>query len=235
MEHLSRRSALAADEWGAGRDVLRGTDGADRRRTRRLRLHLRQPARDAAAGPRRRAPHQRRAAERGLVRLQGQRGRAARGDRGRAPPRARARLRARGRDADPGRLRRHRARLPAGDGRRRRGDHPGARAGSATRRCCAPPTSCRSRCRSSRPASISTSPPSRRRSPPGPGWWWSTRRTTPPGGSIRAQTCRRSPTCSRRPRGGSARASGSSPTSPTGASASTATASPARRRSIPGR
>ena len=48
-------------------------------------------------------------------------------------------------------------------------------------------------------------------------------------------TCRRSPTCSRRPRGGSARASGCSPTSPTAASASTATASPARRRSIPGR
>ena len=46
------------------------------------------------------------------------------------------------------RLRRDRARLPPGDGRRRRGDHPGARLvllrADAARR----PTSCRSRCRS---------------------------------------------------------------------------------------
>ena len=152
-----------------------------------------------------------------------------------ARPRARARLRARGRGADPGRLRGDRARLPAGDGRRRRGDHPGAglvllcadaagggpRAGQGGAR----PGALRPRPRGDRGGDHPADPDG--------------------GGELAAQPDRADLSaggargargrCSRRPRGGSARGSGCSPTSPTGASASTATASRARRRSIPGR
>ena len=209
--------------------------GPGRGTARCLRLHLRQPARDAAARARRRAPPERRAEERGLVRLQGQRGRAARGRRRGARPRARPRLRPGGHRDDRRRLRRDRARLPPGDGPRRRGDHPGARlvllrADAAHGRPRAGQGAAR------RPsASTSTSRRSTRRSRRAPAWWWSTRRTTRPAASTAGPSSRRSPTCSRPPRGASAPASGCSPTSPTAASASTAPASPARPRSIPGR
>ena len=70
---------------------------------------------------------------------------------------------------------------------------------------------------------------------PDPHGRWSTRRTIRPAASTRARRSRRSPTCSKPPRDGSAPGSSSSPTSPTAASASTASASPARPRSTPGR
>ena len=128
MGLISARTVAAAQEWATVRDVLRAGGGGPRRISRgRLRLHLRQPARDAAAGAGGGDQDQRRAAPRGLVRLQDQRARAARGDRRGPVARARPRLRARGRHADPGRLRGDRARLHHGHGRRRRGGDPGAR------------------------------------------------------------------------------------------------------------
>ena len=144
-------------------------------------------------------------------------------------------LRARGRGPDPGRLRGDRAGFPPGDGRRRRGDHPGAglvllRPDAARRRSRAGQGGARARALRPRPRG------DRRGDHPPHPHGGGELAAQPHGADLSARgRCRRSPTCSRPPRGGSARASGSSRTSPTGASASTATASPARRRSIPGR
>ena len=93
-----------------------------RRRDRRL--HVRQPAGAAAAGPGRCAPAQRRAPGQGLVRVQDERGGAAHG-RGRVAPSADGdRLSGRGRRDDGGRVRGAGRDDPGGVRRRRRGHLP---------------------------------------------------------------------------------------------------------------
>ena len=234
---LSRRAVATAEGMAPVLDFhFRSRYGEPARRARDLRLHLRQSARDAAAGPGRGDPRPRGAARQGLVRLQDQRARARRpfspSALGRelglpfepadialtagpsAPSRSRSSLLLDAGD-EVDLLRAALVLLRADAARRRRGAAQG-------------------RPDADRP-STSTSPRSRRRSARARGWSSSTRRTTRPAASTAARRWRRWRTCSSAPRRGSATASSCCPTSPTGACASTAGASSARRRSTPGR
>ena len=103
-----------------------------------------------------RAPRRGDATGQELVRLQDQRGRAPRLPRRARRPRARPRLRARGFRPHRRRLRRHRARLPPGARRGRRGDH--LRAGLVLLRADAPCRQCRAAAGAARRAALRSRP-----------------------------------------------------------------------------